>query len=443
MSYPPFSLIQKFKSYRNKKAKTFEKFREYDRNQYLPRKELDSLIREKILVLLQHCHENVPYYTKIFNEIELNPKTMTIKDFQRIPILTKQICQKNSSNLLARNMSRNQWIYHSTSGSTGEPFQFRNDKHFGVVRGANQLLFDQWMGYQKKKDRMLLIVGHCPTSTVSVLYNRYVRKIACASAWDAEDEDKLKEIISFKPHYIHGYTSAILKLAIYLRENKINLQEMKGINTTSESLTKEQRRIIETAFNAPVFDEYGSREFGFVAGECQEHKGLHIAEESFLVEIIKNNSLDPNKNIGKLIITCLDNFSMPFIRYDTGDLVEDKSVSCTCGRTLKLIPHVIGRITDFITLPSGKKISFLFFNSFFEDYGPYIREFQVNQLEKSLLINVVPTENFTLEIKNNTIKGISEMIDFELEVKIQEVANLPLEPSGKRLVIKKFQSNNA
>ncbi|MFX1506538.1 MAG: phenylacetate--CoA ligase family protein [Promethearchaeota archaeon] len=441
MSYFPLSLIQKFKLYRKNKAKTLKKYREFDKNQYLSKKELDSLIREKLLVLLQHSQENVPYYTKIFNEIKLNLNSFTMEDFQKIPILTKQICQENFSDLLAQNMRRDQWDYHSTSGSTGEPFQFRIDKHFGIVRGAIQLLFDQWMGYQRRKDRILHIVGHCPNSVVSVLYNRYGRKTACISAWDAEDEDKLKEIISFKPKYIYGYTSAILKLATYLEENNINLKEIKAVVTTSETLTREQRERIETGFRAPVFDQYGSREFGFVAGECQEHKGLHIVEESFIVEIIKNNFSESNRNIGKLIITCLDNFSMPFIRYDTGDLVEDNTVSCTCGRTLKLIPHVLGRITDFITLPSGNKISFLFFNSFFEDYGPYISEFQVIQLEKCLLIKVVPTENFTLEIRNNTINGISKIINFELEVKIQEVAHIPLESSGKRLVIKKFQSN--
>ncbi len=433
MRYRGIKGIKKYLNDRKFRKKILNGLKE---NKSLPRPELDYIIRKKLQKLLLHAQMNVPYYSKLFKIQNFDSTDFTIENLSNLPILTKKICQNHLSDLIAQNMSEDDWVYHSTSGSTGEPFQFCNDRHFGLVRGANDLYFQDWIGYQKNKDRMLQIVGHCPNSFLLRIINRIFRKRVCILAWEMEDKNKLKKILSFKPHFIYGYTSAILKLARYVEKSKIKLTGIRGVITTSETLTKQQRKVIESNLNAPIFDQYGSREFGLVAGECKSHNGLHIIEESFIVEIVHDPSLNTDNNVGRLILTCLDNFSMPFIRYDTGDLAEFSTSTCNCGKSSKLLSRIIGRVTDFITLPSGKKVSYLFFNSFFEDYGPYIQDFQVNQYKDSLVIKVVPLSRFTPEIRQKTIQGIESLIDKELKVKIQEVTSIPLESSGKRMVIK-------
>lgn len=415
------------RTHHENKRERREKLNDSRHSQQLERSELDFLVQKKLKALILHCYENVPYYTKLFDTINLDLTDITLETFQKVPLLTKKICQQNLSKLQAKNIS--EWNFHSTSGSTGEPFRFRIDKHFGLIRGSNDLLFNEWTGYQRGKHRILELVGHPPTGRKEKLMDKY-RKRLRLSAWDLEDEKTLKTIIRFNPDFIYGYTSSILTLAQYISHSHYNVEipSIKGVITTSESLTDFHRKIIERAFNTCVFDKYGSREFGIVAGECHEHNGLHILEDRFLVEIIDQ----------KLIITCFDNYVMPFVRYDTGDLVENEPTKmCGCGRTFRLIPRVLGRITDFIPLPNNEKASILLFNSFFENYGKYITDFQVVQTSTAeLLINVVPTLNFTSDIRNDTVRGISQLLH-GVSVKLREVRRIPLERSGKRLVVKK------
>jgi phenylacetate-CoA ligase len=56
---------------------------------------------------------------------------------------------------------------------------------------------------------------------------------------------------------------------------------------------------------------------------------------------------------GKMIITALDRFAQPCVRFDSKDIIEWDSVPCECGRTFRLIKGgVVGR-SDDITKVKG------------------------------------------------------------------------------------------
>ena len=50
--------------------------------------------------------------------------------------------------------------------------------------------------------------------------------------------------------------------------------------------------------------------------ECEQHEGMHLNWEYGLVELLPTDE----KNVYRIIATNLHNFSMPLLRYDTGDL---------------------------------------------------------------------------------------------------------------------------
>ena len=53
------------------------------------------------------------------------------------------------------------------------------------------------------------------------------------------------------------------------------------------------------------------------------------------------------------MVTHLDAYAQPFIRYRTGDVGRLKAGRCACGRGLPLLDVVQGRATDFVYLPDG------------------------------------------------------------------------------------------
>lgn len=66
--------------------------------------------------------------------------------------------------------------------------------------------------------------------------------------------------------------------------------------------------------------------------------------------------------VGDIYITCLDNLSMPFIRYKIDDRGSLSDEECACGRKLQMFKNIEGRISDIITSPSGRHISLHFFH---------------------------------------------------------------------------------
>jgi phenylacetate-coenzyme A ligase PaaK-like adenylate-forming protein len=121
-------------------------------------------------------------------------------------------------------------------------------------------------------------------------------------------------------------------------------------------LPERERRLAETYFGARVLMNYGMQEIGAIGIECQSNPGqYHTSPERVLVEILdEKNQPVLNGEVGKIVITCLDNITMPLLRYHTGDIgVLHKESSCSCqNQTPRL--EVKNRHTEVLQLQNGR-----------------------------------------------------------------------------------------
>ena len=115
---------------------------------------------------------------------------------------------------------------------------------------------------------------------------------------------------------------------------------LKAIFCTGEVLYDHQRELISETFGVPVANGYGARDAGFIAHECPAGK-MHIAAEHVIVEILDESGQSvPKGEVGEIVITNLDGYAMPFIRYKTGDLGALADEQCPCGRGLPLMKEI-------------------------------------------------------------------------------------------------------
>jgi phenylacetate-CoA ligase len=89
-----------------------------------------------------------------------------------------------------------------------------------------------------------------------------------------------------------------------------------------------------------------------VAFECEQKSGMHIWEDSYLLEIVNPDTgevLAPGEE-GELVVTTLNREAMPILRYRTGDLARifDDGEKCSCGRTHVRISRIKGRCDDML-----------------------------------------------------------------------------------------------
>lgn len=368
-------------------------FRHYDKLKGDQEKQLKAMI--------DFCYENVPYYRNLFDGLKLLPKDIRkIEDLEKLPILTKDIMKQNWEDFKPVNLNTLRYHDRATGGSTGTPFKFRLSKFDRFLGHAN--LHRGWgYGEYELGDKMVFLAGSSlgvgTKSNFIKTINEVTRNIKLLSSFDMgemEMKQSVNIINSFKPKFLRGYASSIYFFAKWIEEKNIEIYSTHAVFTTAEKLLPEMREKIESVFNCDVYDAYGLNDGGVAAYECSEHQGLHIDTERSVMEIVNEKGGQLENGKGKILATSLYNYSMPFVRYDTGDLgyiVED---ICSCGRGNRVLKEVVGRQQEILETPEGKHIHGEFFTHLFWEIEK-VKEFQVVQ-EKidEIVIKMVPEIGF-------------------------------------------------
>lgn len=174
------------------------------------------------------------------------------------------------------------------------------------------------------------------------------------------------------------------------------------------------------------------REVSAIAYECSYHTGLHITLEHVYVEVLDSNNNNILVEPGMIVATDLDNYVMPFIRYETGDLGSFSEEKCPCGVNQPLLKSIDGRSIDTITLANGAKVHGVFFTDVLAELGIFvgmIKRFQVYQVNRGDI-------TFRLEssqmIEKHILDSLKHALDrFFNNVDIVCTDKLPSDSSGK------------
>jgi phenylacetate-CoA ligase len=160
------------------------------------------------------------------------------------------------------------------------------------------------------------------------------------------------------------------------------------------------------------------------------------------LEILKNDGLPAGQGeIGEMVITDLDNYGFPFIRYKIGDMAVPSEKICSCGRGLPLLEKLQGRSFDIVTAPKGNRIAGTFWTLALRSV-PGVNNFQVEQiLLDKLTVRIVPGKDYSQASEKKIIELIQEKCGREMDINITCVDEIPLTKSGKlRFVISRIEN---
>ena len=173
---------------------------------------------------------------------------------------------------------------------------------------------------------------------------------------EAEMQEYAATLGAFKPRFIRGYASSVYYFARWLKENDASLPSIAAVFTTAEKLMPHMRKVIEETFCCEAYDNYGLMDGGVSAYECPEHSGMHIDTERSIMEVVDPSGCQVVNGGGQILATSLYNFSMPFIRYSTGDLGCLGDTECACGRHHLLLDNIVAREKDYLITPLGRVV---------------------------------------------------------------------------------------
>ncbi|HYB42532.1 MAG TPA: hypothetical protein VEL75_12215 [Candidatus Methylomirabilis sp.] len=431
--------------------------RRLDRLQWRSSQEIEALSMERLRRVVAHAGEHVPFYRERLDRCGVRAGDLRSRaDLWRLPVVTKaELRSRFPEGTTADDLPAERRQPMATSGSTGMPFEFYWDRAAGdLVRGA-YLFSLAWAGVAVTDARIVIaspsyFYNHvAPASRFRRLAGRLVLgeesvSLSADTLTTARFRALVSEVCGRKRYFIRGYPAPIARLAARLLEEGGALAGYPEVVITfAETLTPANAATIAEALRCRAVNYYSSWEVPQMAQSCPDNPGvLHVNSDRVILRVVREDGTDaaPGET-GRVVVTDLANHVMPFINYGNGDRAV-AGEPCPCGRGLPTLARLEGRDAEVLRNPQGREVNGVVlgqFLAFVAGVIPYVLEYQaVQAAPDSVRLQVVPTARFSTAFAGKLRAELEEFLGPGVTVAVEPVDHIPLEASGKRLIVKQL-----
>lgn len=390
--------------------------------------ELERIQVQKLIALLSFATQNAPFY----QAHKIKPGEDPMVWLKSFPVLKKSDFRANLPGIMTRPIAPDLAEVMS-SGSTGPPSKVYFSKDEISSNRALQVIWWEWAGYRFGDSILQTGVNMKRSREKAVkdklLNTRYIDALS-------HSEEQILEELRFtqkEPRDLFiGYASSLYLFAKIALENEITDIKFKSIISLGEKLLPQFREVIEKAFHCTVYDTYGASEGFLIASQCK-NGSYHLMSPHVVVELLDDEDNEVKEGqLGRVVITGLDNFTTPMIRYEVGDLaIKSKSKNCSCGLKLPMLEEVVGRITEFLITPEGKFITVQTVVRILKQFNE-IEQFKLIQTGKEEYRLIYISSKSPEEVRENEIQSMFETVLKEsLQLSFERVKTLPKAKTGK------------
>lgn len=382
---------------------------------------------EKCKALIAYAYEHVPYYKDYYSSVGFSPSQLNCwDDWNRVPPLEKTVIRNNGMSLLSDEFHIEDLSISTTGGSTGTPLKVFKDSSVPVEVMAWRSF--QWWNISPSAN-VGILHRRTPTSFISKLKNRMIwfpTRRAYLNASKITEQDVLQFVKDIKQQHtvwLQGYCSALEVVADYIIDKRISIDNVKMIWSTSSPLSNIVRRKLEQAFSCQVMDQYGCMEMWNIAMQKPNEQCLTICSDYVHVDIVDdNNRRVDNKVTGDILMTDLNTYAYPLIKYRLGDKSSILEGAEESSDGYPKMDFVKGRISDSVCLPDGTRIDGAYLTTICDNYSDLISSFQIYQkkdysvcLKIVLHDNVSPINSRIEDIASKLKSQIGETVQFTTE----------------------------
>jgi phenylacetate-CoA ligase len=323
----------------------------------MPREALAELQLRRLQTTVAWVYDRVPYYRQQLDERGVRPRDIrSLADVRRLPFTDKSALRDTYPFGMFAVPLDEVVRLHSSSGTSGKP----------VVVGYTRGDINTWT---ELTARVATAAGVHRGDLVdmSFLYGMFTggwgmhyglerlgATIIPAGSGNTERHIMMMQdfgttVLVSTPSYALYLAEVGESMGIDLAALSIRLGLFGG-----EPCTDAAKREIEARLGIRATDNYGLSEVmgPGVSGECECARGLHIAEDHVLWELVDPDTGEPvaGGNQGELVFTSLTKEAFPVLRYRTHDLTTVTTERCECGRTLARMAKVRSRTDDMLII---------------------------------------------------------------------------------------------
>jgi phenylacetate-coenzyme A ligase PaaK-like adenylate-forming protein len=419
--------------------------------------ELEERALSRLRPLLVHAAHHVPHYRDLLAGVDAR-EINAMADLARVPISTKRELRAGfPGRTTAQNLPESRRQPMMTSGSTGLPFEFYWDRSVLPVLGGTDRFWLGWSGIAIWHTRIVIASPAYfyerikPPRRLHALANRLVlgertENLPADQITTAQFRLLVERVTPRGAYFIRSYPGSLASLAAGLMKDGVPLLSYpRAVVTLAETLTSATAARLREVFQCPVVNHYSAWEVPQMAHSCPAAPDtLHVNSERVILRVVRPDGTDaaPGET-GRVVVTDLANYVMPFINYSAGDLAVAGG-RCACGRGMPTLARLEGRESEMIRTPDGREVSAGALGqllTFVIGIIPFVWEYQAVQTGPSALtLCVVPTPRFTSEFRIALERGLAEFLGPDMTITVEPVGAIPVEASGKRLIIKRLPS---
>jgi phenylacetate-CoA ligase len=402
---------------------------------------------ERLGEVLRHAVETVPQYRGTVTAAEASAEPLAA--LARFPVLTREAVHEAGDRLHSETGDRSGWQQNTSGGSTGEPVELVQDAEHRARTVAAREVYSTWVGGRLGAPELYVWGSERDVEGASMsqrnrLGNRLLRR-SLLNAFMLDEEairGILEEVGSGPPRLVVAYAQAGYEAARFADEQGIEVPPQLAVIATAGTLYDFMRERLEQTFGCPVFNRYGSREVGDIAGECPHRRGLHVLPWCSHVEVLDEDErpVRPGEE-GDIVVTGLTNLAMPLIRYRIGDRAKlpERLEPCPCGRQTPMLATVTGRSVDMFVGEGGRLVDGEYFTHLLY-FRPWLRQFQVVQRARDRVLYRLATRSAVPEADRRELREKTRMaLGESCAVEFEEVDTIAPSPSGKlRYTMREF-----
>src|SRR5215472_2342853 len=298
-----------------------------------------------------------------------------------------------------------------TGGTSGQPLRFKADI-LARRQKERAYLFDIWSD-----------VGYAPHD-LRVVYRGNVRQKALhfdalENAWiispNATSERQLDTlrtwILKLPPFFLHVYPSSLYTLIDLLGAELFRVLPVRGVLAGSEMFPAGELECFEREFGIRVAHWYGHSEYAALAYRCRQCGGFHFYPTYGYVELLQPAS----GGLSRIVATSFNRVGTQFIRYDTGDLAEIATGSCSTA--FLRAGNIVGRSHEVFLDGAGRSRALGPY--VFGIHGPFWAQIQdlqfVQEQAGALRVRLVPSPAADKNLIERTLRQRIPMVEIEFE----------------------------
>lgn len=325
------------------------------------REDIEQVQLERLQALLNRASRNVTHYHDLFKSIDFQPQDLSaLEDIAKIPLTSREtFLDKQPYGMLAvapRDVVR----LHSALGPEGHPVVIANtrgDLHHWAELAERSLR----QGRITRDDAVMISLDYGKSvAAFGIHYGAEMMGSTVIPRSNLLMSDQLEMMKNYRVTALVCTPSYAHTLGHFIESESFDPKTLflRSVILVGESSNGSLKGEIAERLFAKVYSAYGLDEVfnPGIAYENSAQDGLIINEDHFLAEILNptTGEVQPEGEVGELVLTTLTREALPLIRYRTGEMASTVEHTLESGRQ-SLLLNLTGQRLDGLVQVDGVK----------------------------------------------------------------------------------------